>query len=98
MASKNLPIASKTRENSGKDITNCVESYEFSRLFFKADVIELLDPDDRFCIVTPEGTFAMTKREFYETFQNVVESKSYQLNKIYHYPKTPQKALQFKVS
>jgi hypothetical protein len=98
MASKNLPIASKTRENSGKDITNCVESYEFSRLFFKADVIELLDPDDRFCIVTPKGTFAMTKREFYEMFQNVVESKSYQLNKIYHYPKTPQKALQFKVS
>ena len=79
-------------------MTNCVAKYEFFRLCFKAVVIEPFGLDDRFCVETPEGTFAMTKREFYETFQNVVKSKSYQLNKIYHYPKTPQKATQFKVS
>ena len=80
------------------ETTYCVAEYVYSRLCFRADVIEPLAMEDRFCIVTPEGSFAMTKREFYETFQNVVESKSYRLKNVYHYPTTPQKALRFKVS
>jgi hypothetical protein len=74
-----------------------VATYEFYRLCFRAEVIEPLDLDDRFCVVTPEGTFAMSKREFYETFPNVVESQNYRLKKIYHYPTTPQKAMRFKI-
>ncbi len=96
--SENLPTSPKIYENPVVGIGDCVARYEFSRLCFKADVIEPLRLDDRFCIITNEGTFVMTKREFYETFQNVVDSQSYRLNKIYHYPKTPQKAMQFKVN
>lgn len=71
--------------------------YKFSRLCFKADVIEPLGWHEKFCVVTPQGSFAMTKQEFYYAFQNVVQSKSYQQERIYHYPKLPEKALQFLV-
>jgi hypothetical protein len=47
--------------------------------------------------VTDQGTFAMTKREFYETFPRVLESRSYRHDRIYHYPKPPQRALRFKI-
>jgi hypothetical protein len=55
--------------------------------------------DDKFCIVTKsDGAFAMTKREFYETFPNVIASKSYkQGSREYHSKKPPLKALRFKV-
>lgn len=69
--------------------------YQFSRLCFKADVIEPLSDDDSFCIHTPDGSFKMTKREFYDVFPNVVKSKSYQEGRIYHYSVLPQKALKF---
>lgn len=72
--------------------------YKFSRLGFKADVIDQLDWDDKFCVVTPVGSFAMTKREFYEVFRNVVNSKSYQIDRVYHYHTVPQKAIPFKVA
>ena len=72
-----------------------VASYEFSRLGFKADVIEPLGPRDRFRIVTPEGTFEMTKADFYRDFANVAKSMSYRERGLYHYPATPQKALKY---
>lgn len=72
-------------------------TYQFSRLCFKADLIEPLKLDQAFCVVTPVGTFVMTKREFYENFPNVLSSQSYRVRKIYHYPTLPQKALPFKV-
>lgn len=76
----------------------CNARYEFSRLCFKADVIEPLSMDQKFCVITPVGTFAMTKRQFYATFPNVLVSESYRLRKIYHYPTLPQKALQFRIA
>ena len=51
--------------------------YSFSRLCFKADVIEPLNDDDIFAVHTPDGTFQMTKADFYRVFPNVVASKSY---------------------
>lgn len=69
--------------------------YERTRLYFDADLIEPLNWDDVIRIITPEGTFRMTKRQFYDTFSNVVKTMSYRRRKHYHYPKTPEKALQF---
>ncbi|MBV9493961.1 MAG: hypothetical protein JOZ54_06925 [Acidobacteria bacterium] len=69
--------------------------YRFSRLCFKADVIEPLRPTDDFQVDTPEGSFRMTKQDFYRVFDNVVRSRSYQDDRIYHYSKTPDKALPF---
>jgi len=72
-----------------------IPSYEFSRLGFKADVIESLGPNDRFRIVTPEGTFEMTKADFYRDFPNVAASMSYRERGLYHYPRTPARALKY---
>jgi hypothetical protein len=71
--------------------------YEASRLLFKRDVIEALRDDDPFRIVTPDGTFVMTKREFYRVFANVPATKSYRERGAYHYPTVPQAAEQFRV-
>ena len=75
--------------------TRKVPSYEFSRLGFKADVIEPLAPNDRFRIITPEGTFEMTKAEFYRDFANGAATMSYRERGLYHYPRTPEKALKY---
>jgi hypothetical protein len=72
-----------------------VPSYEFSRLGFRADVIEPLSPSDLFRIVTPEGTFEMSKADFYRDFANVVRSMSYRERRLYHYPRTPEKAFKY---
>jgi len=97
-AANNLLTQEGTSQaGSHSEITGIHRQYEFSRLGFRADVIEPLSMDDRFCIVTPVGTFAMTKRQFYEAFPNVVASKSYRYGKIYYYPTVPQKALLFKI-
>jgi hypothetical protein len=93
----NFPMVSKVKEDAMTDTDAYMAKYEFTRLCFKAEIIEPLSLDDRFCVVTPEGNYGMTKREFYETFPNVVESRSYQVDKIYHYRMTPQKAIRFKV-
>lgn len=69
--------------------------YSFSRLCFKADLIEPLNENDSFAVHTPEGTFQMTKAQFYETFPNYVRSKSYKDNRIYHVSPTPQIAYKF---
>lgn len=70
-------------------------TYEYYRLCFKANVIEPLGDDDQFRVDTPEGSFVMTKRDFYRVFANVVRTRSYRTARIYHYPKTPQKAAAF---
>lgn len=90
-ATQNRPIQ-KSKSSFGYK-----EVYPYNRLCFKAEVIEPLNWDDEFCVITPEGSFAMSKRAFYETFPNVVKSLSYQRDKIYHYPAIPQKALKFKL-
>lgn len=70
-------------------------SYRASRLLFKAGVIEPLEPHQRFQVVTPEGTFEMTKADFYRVFPNVPRTMSYRVRGIYHYPVVPEAALQF---
>ena len=72
-------------------------TYQFSRLCFKADIIEPLNDWDQFRVETPRGVFEMTKGQFYRDFANVVASRSYQQNGVYHYPVTPQKALKYRV-
>ena len=72
-----------------------IVDYNYNRFCFKADIIEALDDNDIFIMRTPDGTFQMTKAEFYNIFSNVVESDSYQNGRIYHSKKPPKKALQF---
>ena len=73
-------------------------SYQFSRLGFRADVIEPLGDDDEFQVVSPVGTFRMTKAQFYSTFANVVRTMSYWERGLYYYPTVPAKAERFRVS
>jgi hypothetical protein len=80
------------------DSTGYAATYKHSRLCFRADVIEPLGMDGQFRIeTTRDGTFVMSKRQFYETFTNVVESESYSQNGVYHYPRLPKKALPFRI-
>ena len=72
--------------------------YSYYRLCFKADIVEPLNDTDIFAVHTPEGTFQMTKAEFYRVFSNVVNSRSYKEKGIYHYPTIPAKALEFLIS
>jgi hypothetical protein len=70
-------------------------SYRYSRLCFKA-VIEPLAMEATFEVITPVGTFRMTKADFHRDFPNVVQGNSYRNRRIYHYPKTPGHALKYK--
>jgi len=74
--------------------------YTSARLTFKRDEIEPLDWDDIIRIyVSNEGrTYQMTKREFYEVFDNVVQTKSYKEYGNYNCEPTPSKANQFIVA
>jgi hypothetical protein len=73
-------------------------TYSFYRLGFRADVIEPLAMTDVFRIETPEGAFQMSKADFRRVFANVAASASYRDKGLYHYPRTPEKALQFLVT
>ena len=70
-------------------------TYKYTRLCFKADIIDPLADEDQFQVDTPEGSFVMTKAEFHKVFPNVVQTPSYRKGRIYHYPKTPHKAARF---
>ena len=72
-------------------------TYNFSRLCFKASQIEPLQEDQVFRVVTPVGSFQMTKAEFHRAFPKVIVSKSYSENGIYHYPSVPKSALPYKL-
>ncbi|VGO22036.1 hypothetical protein [Pontiella sulfatireligans] len=76
----------------------CSTSYEYSRLCFNAKWIEPLEMNQRFCIVTPNIYYIMTKREFYETFPNIVKPGScYRNTGVYHYRSPPQRARPFMI-
>lgn len=97
---KKLPSIKQNEDHSKmKNINSPIKkpkiTYEFYRLGFRAKKIEPLNWTDSFRIKCPDGTFQMTKSQFYEDFENVVKSKSYQNSGIYHYPKTPQKAYKY---
>lgn len=72
-----------------------IVEYTFSRLCFKADVIESLESNDVFIVRTPDGSFRMTKADFYRVFPNIPKTKSYQEGGIYHCKYPPQRAMQF---
>lgn len=72
--------------------------YESSRLSFKADLIEPLNENDSFIIHTPNGTFKLTKADFYRVFSNVIKTRSYQEGRIYSCKNPPKRALQFLVT
>jgi hypothetical protein len=61
-------------------------------------MIEWLRPKDSFRVITKEGSFQMTKEEFYCDFANVVKSASYQDQNLYHYSKLPPKAGKYKIA
>ncbi len=71
--------------------------YKATRLTFKRDEIERLNDDDYIKIYVSQdnATYKMTKREFYQTFDNVVSTKSYKEIGNYNYGKTPKKALKY---
>ena len=71
--------------------------YSYSRLCFKANLIEPLRLADTFRVDTPDDSFQMSKAEFYNVFSNVVATKSYLERGLYHYPTVPRKALRFLV-
>ncbi len=75
-----------------------VVTYRFSRLCFKRDVIEALGAIDPFRVETPVGTFQMTKADFYRVFPNVIQSRSYAQDGIYHYRKAPSQAEEFRIA
>jgi hypothetical protein len=75
-----------------------VETYKFSRLCFKRGVIEALGPQESFRVETPVGKFQMTKADFYRVFPNVVKSRSYTEDGIYHYRKLPSQAEEFRIA
>jgi hypothetical protein len=79
-------ITNKLIQNDG----HCI-SYQAAQLKFIRPIIEKLKPDECFCIKTPYGIFRFTKKEFEETFPNVVQSKAYKKYE-YHYAGTPPKA------
>lgn len=72
-----------------------VPSYNASRLAFRGDIIEPLAAGDRFRVVTPAGTYEMTKGDFYRDFGSVTKSTSYRDRGLYHYARTPVKALPY---
>ncbi len=91
-------LARLTKEHlGGTEDREPMATYEFSRLCFKRDVIEALAPQDVFRVITPNGTYQMTKADFYRVFSNVAQSRSYLENGIYHYPKLPARAEAFRI-
>jgi hypothetical protein len=60
-------------------------------------VIEPLLDNESFTVITPDGTFRFTKAEFYQTFPNVVSSRSYKETGIYHMKRPPGKAMPFRI-
>jgi len=71
--------------------------YSKNRLWFMADAIEPLGWADAFQVDTPDGSFVFTKREFYDTFSNVIASHSYRVDRRYHMKTPPRKAMRFMV-
>jgi hypothetical protein len=89
---KRKPAASRSAPHAGQPTR-----YAATRLSFKKAVIDPLGMDDWFEVETPDGLYRLTKREFYEAFDNVVSSVAYNQDGFYNYKTTPAKALRFLV-
>ncbi|MEE9368411.1 MAG: hypothetical protein V3V05_06060 [Pontiella sp.] len=93
--------ASTRKKQSNKLLYNgieCATSYEDFRLSFNAKSIEPLEMNQRFCIVTPNIYYIMTKREFYENFADIVKPGScYRTTGLYYFRSPPQRARPFMI-
>ena len=93
------PQMSSEQEPAPEACPDCITVMQYARLCFRKAVIEPLPDDAKFCVITRnDGTFAMTKREFYATFGNVAKSDSYRIGGNYSYTRVPKKALRFRVA
>jgi hypothetical protein len=94
-----IPNAASSTEQiqPARDGIPAIASYKFSRLCFRRTAIESIGLTETFRVITPIGTFQMSKADFYKDFGNVVASKSYRENGIYHYPKVPARAEKYRV-
>lgn len=78
--------------------------YTSTRLTFRNATIEPMNDDDILIInvmgaQNPDnnGIFIMTKRQIYQTFDNVINSVAYNRDGNYNYQKTPNQAQQYRV-
>jgi hypothetical protein len=79
--------------------------YTSARLTFRRSIIETMNDYDILIINVSRaqnpnnnGKFKMTKNQIYQTFDNVINSKSYRRDGNYNYEKTPQKAQQYRIN
>ena len=72
-------------------------SYRASRFTFIFKHIEPLAPGQAFRMVTDDGTFQMTKADFYRDFAAITRTDSYRLHGRYNRAKPPKSALVYKV-
>ncbi len=92
------PSASQRVQTSHLAVTGDVKlRYRYARLTFVRNRIEPLAWDDSFQVDTNEGSFILTKRQFYDLFPGVVASVSYRELGNYNYKTVPAHALAFRV-
>jgi hypothetical protein len=92
-SSSRIRVARAASEPPTSDVR--LVSYSSSRLLFKADVIDALRDNDRFRVVTPAGTYEMSKADFLRVFQRATLTLSWRRDRWYHYPKPPAAAAEF---
>ena len=87
----------QNNDNSVNRELHKVNYFEYARLTFSKSLIEPLNLEDDFSIhvTSTNETFTFSKREFFTTFNNVVNSNSYKIKGIYSYTKIPQKTYAF---
>ncbi len=82
---------------------NKIYEYSSTRLSFRKNIIDNMKEND--CLIinvtraidrNNEGVFKLTKKQIFETFENVIKSKAYK-DGGFNYPKTPQKAEKFRI-
>jgi hypothetical protein len=91
-------VANIEASHARNDRTAPSATYHSSRLRFRRDIIESIAESEEFRVITPNGTFQMTKADFYREFSNVVESRSYREIGSYNYQKLPARAERYRVS
>lgn len=65
------------------------------KLCFFRDKIDSLQMHESFTAACAEGEFTMTKAQFFEDFENVLLSSSYQDEGVFTYPEIPAKAWKY---
>jgi hypothetical protein len=94
-APENLATSRYTGGRNAATLPHPAVRYASSRLTFKADLIEPLAPPEHFRVDTPVGSFQMSKAEFYDAFPKLVQTPSYQVQRVYHSKAPPRHALPF---